>query len=192
MQPEPVAETVGGHPPILDADPVIAATPASNRAPVCDPGLAGIDMSVSVPAPEEPSDTPVEDEDIMKWGFVPLYRAFQEESWWTEKPWDRAHFILDLYMRAQRKPGRSRIGSIARGEVATSYTAMAQRSGRDVKTATRWCDDFQELGEIKVENMGRNGIVVRICKYETYALGSRSDGMNDGRKGGGMKGGKRG
>lgn len=163
-----------------------------------DPGLVGLDSDTDVAIVMPPDEDVPEDstDPIMKWGFVPLYRAFQEESWWTELPWDRAHFLMDLYMRAKRKPGRSRIGSIARGEVATSYTALAQRSGRDVKTVTRWCKDFENLGEIKVENMGRNGIVVRICKYEMYALSNHSDGvkdgMKDGVKGGGMKGGKRG
>ena len=168
--------------------PTDTPIPISKRMRVCDPGLEGIDLKASPPLPDETSDSPVEDGDIRRWGFVPLYRAFQEESWWTEPPWDRAHFLMDLYMRAQRKPSRSRIGHIARGEIATSYTALAQRSGRDVKTVTRWCDDFQELGEIKVENMGRNGIVIKICKYETYALSSRTYGRKDGVKHGGIMG----
>jgi hypothetical protein len=149
-------------------------------------------MSASVALFDGPIDTPAEDEDIKKWGYVPLHRAFQEESWWTDKPWDRAHFLMDLYMRARRAPGRSRIGHIARGEVVTAYKALAQRAGIDVKTATRWCKDFAKLGEIKVTNMGRNGIVIKICKYETYALSSKPHGRKDGVRGGEIMGGNRG
>jgi len=185
LNPEPVVGDITGEAPA----PTPAMVPVSSRAPLCDPGLAGLDMSASASLHDEPSASPAEDGDVMKWGFVPLYRAFQEESWWVEKPWDRAHFFLELYLRARRNPGSARIGPTARGEVVTAYTALANDSGRDVKTVTRWCKDFQKLGEIKVANMGRNGIVIKICKYETYALKDRGYGRNHGRKDG-VKGGE--
>lgn len=167
------------------ANSLVAATvPAQRRAPLCDPGLVGLDLTSSTPIPDEQADAPADEADPMKWGYMPLYRTFRQESWWTEKPWDRAHFFLELYLRARRTPGRARIGHIARGEVVTAYTALANDSGRDVKTVTRWCKDFAKLGEIKVTNMGRNGILIKICKYETYALKERSYGRNHGKKGG--------
>lgn len=153
----------------------------------CDPGLAGLVLTEGVGSADQMPDVLDESNEVMQWGFVPLYRKFKDESWWTERPWDRAHFFLDLFMRARRTPCKSRSGTIARGEVVSAYTSLALQSGRDVKTIRRWCKDFTNLGEIEVRSMGRNGIVIRLCKYESYALKDGRNGSGDGAKrGGGM------
>ena len=150
------------------------AVPASKRVPVCDPGLEGIDLNASLPLPDEPSDSPSEDGELMKWGYVPLYRTFKEAPWWIAMPWDRAHFFMDLYLRANYVGKKRRFGAelvdIRRGELATSYEALSKVSGRNVKTVTKWCRYFQQEGEIKVVKCGRNGIIISICKYSAYAI----------------------
>lgn len=139
-----------------------------------------------------------------RFGYVPCYRTFRDRWFWEEKPWDVAHLFMELLLRANRKPRFARYGGklikIERGTLPTSYSKLAEDSGRDRKTVTTWLQLLADDGELSVASKGQHGIVITMLKYGTYALdgkqgdaergqpmgqsGTRSKGRSKGQKAG--------
>ena len=130
------------------------------------------------PPPAAKADAPPsEPEDVGHKGWVPFYRAFQDEWWWTEtrdRPWSYGQMFVDLYARANLKPRTAQFNGhivmIGRGQLATSITALATRAGVDRKTIRKFLQYMIESGELAVPKRGADGIIVTICKYDIYAL----------------------
>lgn len=121
--------------------------------------------------PKPDSDTDPKSE-LMRYGWVPFYRVWLDEAWFQLQPWSMANLFLWFLCNANRagrqNAYKGRMLMIERGCVATSIVALAERSGLDPKTVRRFIRDLEQVGELKVEECGANGIVVRVLKYDDY------------------------
>jgi len=124
-----------------------------------------------------------------RYGFFPFWRAWQGAWWWEGKPWDLAHVFLCLLLSANRKPRTTRylhrVIQVDRGCVATSFEALAGRSGLSRKVITRMVRDLADAGEIEVLDKGQCGVLLKVVRYDAYALppkerdGARRSGGTD-------------
>lgn len=114
--------------------------------------------------------------ELMKYGYVPFYRAWTEASWFAVHPWSAANLFLWFYANANRVrrhvASKRRTFWLERGCVTTSIKALAERSGLDPKTVRRMIREFEDAGELKLEKCGVDGIVARLINYDRYALDS--------------------
>jgi hypothetical protein len=125
-------------------------------------------------------DGPVADQDgtdFTCYGWLPFWRAWQKEWWWSgdkKNPWSMAQFFLHLLLEANRKSrtGRylHRVVHIDRGCLATSYEALAARSGHSRKVVTRMVRDLADAGEVEVLDKGGDGVLLKISKYDVYTF----------------------
>ncbi len=152
---------------------------------------AGAGAVVDTDANAEPDGSVDETSDSdgpLRGGYFPCYRTFREQWFWKEKPWDQAHFFMELLLRANWKARQAKVGGdiidIGRGMLPTSISKLAEDTGRDRKTIRNWIRLLAKGGEISVQNKGQHGIVITVCKYETYALNTGSSGQRSGQKGG--------
>lgn len=127
-----------------------------------------------------------------QYGFVPCYRTFRDAWFWQEKPWDVSHLFMDLLMRANRRKRiakhAGKVQPVNRGQIVTSKMKLAEDTGRDTKTITRWLKNLDESGEIRTESLGKSGIRITVCKYESYALDAARLGHQRGQHTGQSKG----
>ncbi len=127
-----------------------------------------------------------EGDDPGKHGFFPCYRTFQQQWFWTEKPWDIAHLFMDLLLRANRAKRTAKHGGaiieIRRGALATSFTKLEEVTGRNRKTVRKWLGLLTQAGEISTQNKGQHGVVITITKYDSYARDKQNEGQSNGRR----------
>ena len=143
-----------------------------------DPELEGIQASPTTSAEECPTINAEASTDLLSRWYVRLYRSWRQEWWWSHKPWSYAQLFMWFLMDANHQPRRhefnGRITNVPRGSVYTSQLSLAKQSGLDRKTIGRFLDKMESSGELKVTQKGRNGMIVKVCKYETY-VASRSE-----------------
>lgn len=151
-----------------------------------EPELEGIDDVPGYGTPDfvdngESEDAPAQSvvptgfkDPLMRYGYFPVYRAFQSEWWWEDRPWSYAHLFMDILMRANRKPTQinfeGRIVILERGSLVTAITALSERTGWGRKRVRRFLRLMTESGQVAVQDKGQDGIIVKVCKYEAFAL----------------------
>ncbi len=142
---------------------------ASNHT---DPGDTESNPSGVAPVPNTAGrDGDPDQPDYKKFGYILLWRGWEREWWWT-KPWAINQLFLHFLMNANRTPRTTRyllrVIQIERGCLATSYKALAERSGLSRKIITRMVRNLADAGEIEVLDKGQCGILLKLTNYETY------------------------
>jgi len=122
-------------------------------------------------------DTAAEWNSLNRNGWFPFFRSWIDTLWFKETPWSRANVFLYLLKEANRhrrvEKQFGQVITIERGWVATSVLAMAERAGRDRKTIRRFFKELQAAGEIEVQEMGQQGVLIKVLKYELYMFPER-------------------
>jgi len=162
-------------------------------------GLAGVDAEGQVDVFEdndhvaaEPDlqDTSVSSSShsLRKYGFVPFYRTWVDEWLFMHKPWSFWQLFMWLFQKANRRARqaeyRGTIITVHRGCVIMSKDKLAKRAGLNPKTIGSFMNKMVAAGEIEVLHGGRNGMLLRLCKYDTYALKDQAQGQYTGRRAG--------
>lgn len=168
---------------------------------VADPEVASSDVEYTLAEPEttatpqsqhegpEPSESGFDKAELERYGWVPLYRHWVETAWWWEsKPWSLGQVFLYLLAKANRSPRQARhlleIISIPRGGVATSFSKLAGRTGLNRKTVTKYLNLLAKAGELEFLRRDKHGIVVRVCRYDLFALDHNDKRQHRGQRGG--------
>lgn len=160
--------------PFPAQDSGIGANVAELAAPNCRlRDEAPVNNTDAANNPPEDCD-PDSKAELMQYGYVPFYRTWLDAGWFAVQPWSVANLFLWFYAQANRRRRnvgfKNRMSWIDRGCVATSITALVERSGLNHKTVRRMIRDLEEAGELKLEKCGADGIVVRVLNYDRYAI----------------------
>lgn len=127
-------------------------------------------------AAETSAKAPIIDE-FTRFGWVPFYRTWIEEWWFSDDNWSRANLFMWMLCRANRNARtslyRGKTILINRGSLVTSYKKLAEQSKRDERTIKQWIADFESAGMVKLVSTGAHGIVASIVDYDRYALDSK-------------------
>ena len=175
----------------LPSSPVFEEPDLEGLAGVEAEGLADVfEDNDHVAAEPDLQDTSVSSSSLSlrKYGFVPFYRTWVEEWLFKHKPWSFWQLFMWLFQDANRRARqaeyRGTIIIVQRGCLITSKDKLAKRAGLNPKTIGSFMNKMVAAGEIEVLHGGRNGMLLRLCKYDTYALKDQAQGQYTGRRAG--------
>jgi hypothetical protein len=113
-----------------------------------------------------------DDDDIMRYGWVPFPRALMQTWWFEHVPWSYMQLywwmVLTANFRPRKAEYKGQVILVPRGALVTSRLALSKRSGLSRDTIDRFIRKMLQSGELEIIETGRAGTIIRICNYERY------------------------
>lgn len=119
----------------------------------------------------------------LKKSYFKVYRSIFEHWLWKEKPYDQFHAWMWIVGRAnfadEQRLYRGQLVTIKRGQLVTSYEAMAEAWGWSRNRVIRYTDRLQNEGMI-AKNGTTFGTTLTVENYEKYQVQRYAVGTSDG------------
>ena len=109
--------------------------------------------------------------------FIKLDRNIMEWRWYKETT--TKVLFIHLLLRANFKDADFMTETIHRGELVTSYPALAAETGLSIKQVRTALEHLKETGEVAVRRQSKFSIISILC-YDYYQRGGQSEGMSEG------------
>jgi DNA-binding transcriptional regulator YhcF (GntR family) len=116
-------------------------------------------------------------------GSIELYRKIQDNPFWRKKPFSPGQAMVDLLLRATRKPYDKLVGlkiiHLEPGQLFTSYRNLAKDWGWTMKKVRRFLDSLEK--ENFLERTGTEmGTRFTIVNWHTYQNLGHTEGTQKG------------
>jgi hypothetical protein len=100
-------------------------------------------------------------------GWIKLHREFIS---WSNSRKNKEDILAFLYFLLRASHEKQEIGvfTVSRGSFATSYNAIAEYLDTSKQTARSTVNRLKRTGEIKVQSLSNNGILITIVNYAKY------------------------
>lgn len=115
----------------------------------------------------------------MNKGYIALYRAFQQNILYSEKPFDKRSAWIDILLTVNWKDNTILVDGqpklIKRGQTLTSELGLAERWGWSTTKVRNFLKLLEKESMISVEKKARKYTVLTVEKYDFYQRGEAEE-----------------